>query len=210
MKYLLIALLFLPALGRADGAQTATQQAVLTHIAQSWTPTATPTNAAATPTFTVTPTPGTVPVLGTVAVSNLTPPPTALPYVTALPTATPLPSISNGATTGINISPAFDYDANSLPASTRRGAPTISTYITSSGPTTIWAGGYGLLYSLIVSPGSVTGTTISLLDGATTRTTVSGSTAYQYVWARGVAFATTMTVNVSAGWNGTAACETTR
>ena len=48
------------------------------------------------------------------------------------------------------LAPAFDFDANSQTATTRRGAPTVNTYLATSGTTALFTG-YGLLYAWGIS-----------------------------------------------------------
>jgi hypothetical protein len=110
---------------------------------------------------------------------------------------------TSGSTNALNSAIAIDYDANSFTATTRRGAPTVNTYLATSGTTAIFTG-YGLLYGWGISnPSTVTGSTVTLFDGAVTRQVMSAEVVVPYILPRGMAFTTGLTVDVQgAAFNG--------
>lgn len=116
----------------------------------------------------------------------------------------------SGSTSGLNIANAFDYDVNTNTAYSRRGAPTTSTYMATSGTTTIFAG-YGLVYSITVFPSTVSNSKLTMFDGATTRTTISTLSAGFYHWPRGVQFGLSCTAQVTGvAFDGAVTIETIR
>lgn len=157
---------------------------------------------------------------GGTAVSAVAPLSVSLPAVT---NASPLPVSAtvagfassyvstSGTTNALNSAVAIDYDANSFTATTRRGAPTVNTYLATSGTTTVFTG-YGLLYGWGISnPSTVAGSTVTLFDGAVTRQVMSAEVVAPYVLPRGMAFTTGLTVKVDgAAFDGAFWSEHTR
>lgn len=121
-----------------------------------------------------------------------------------------LTSVTNGVSITVN-----NAAVNPIPVTVlsgvylTQGPMNKNSYIGTSGTTTIYGSGPDFLYSATVFPSTLPSVTITMFDGSITRCTLSGVAAREYIWTRGMAFTTNMTVliNSGAGYDGSISLE---
>lgn len=118
---------------------------------------------------------------------------------------------ASGGTSGMNVAVAFDYDANTSTATTKRLAPTLTTYQSTSGTATIYGSGYTLITSITVFPATVAGSRVTFYDSTVTKTTISTLAAGFYQFPRGLSFGTSCVMVITgAAFDGAVSVETLR